>query len=66
MLLVGVSWRYVFLDVHYQCEHVKLESDLSLHIDLFSHSVKNGICGTQGFFYLSGGLWVQNSFLSLI
>lgn len=36
MLSVGVSWRYVFLDVHYQCKHVKLESDLSLHIDLFS------------------------------
>ncbi len=36
MLLVGVSWGYVFLDVHYQCKHVKLESDLSLHSDLFS------------------------------
>jgi hypothetical protein len=35
-MLVGVSWGYVFLDVHYQCKHVKLESDLSLHIDLFS------------------------------
>ncbi len=36
LMLVGVSWGYVFLDVHYQCKHVKLESDLSLHIDLFS------------------------------
>jgi hypothetical protein len=32
-LWVGVSWRYIFaVDVDHQCKHVKLESDLSLHI----------------------------------